>query len=323
MFVALSATWLGASNAVREIVKERHILRREVDAGLSPSAYVASKALVLGSVAMVQGAILALIACAGQQPPTGGALLGSGRVELAAAGALVGLAATALGLALSAVATAPDRALALLPMTLVTELALAGGWASDLSAPGLGLLRDLTGAHWGVDLIGATVAGDAGAWLWATSVLLALTALGALALAVSVTIGGSPAGSTSDDRDPAVVAAAPAEVTTAPVVTPPEAPVAAVVTQTTEVAVRPVTPAAPATTTAPEPTTTTTTTTTTAPPAPTPTTVAPTTATTYATPPPSAGSAAPSSGVTTASASPVAWWSPWFWMTWMGGAGQT
>jgi ABC-type multidrug transport system ATPase subunit len=185
MFVALAATWLGASNAVREIVKERHILRREVDAGLAPSAYVVSKAVVLGSVAMVQGAVLALIACAGQQPPTSGALLGSGRLELALAGALVGLAATGLGLVLSSVATSPDRALALLPMTLVAELALAGGWATSLTAPGLPILRDLTGAHWGVDLIGATVAGHGGSWLWSALVLLVLTG-GALVVTIAM-----------------------------------------------------------------------------------------------------------------------------------------
>ena len=169
---------------MREIVKERHILRREVDAGLAPSAYVAAKAIVLGSLTMLQTTVLATIACAAQHPPAGGAL-GSGRLELAAAAALVGLAATALGLLLSAVVTSPDKALAVLPMTLVTELALAGGWASTLTAPGLAVLRDLTGARWGVEAIGATVATASGTWLHAALVLLALTA-GSLVLTVGL-----------------------------------------------------------------------------------------------------------------------------------------
>jgi hypothetical protein len=184
MFVALSATWLGASNAVREIVKERHILRREVDAGLAPSAYVAAKAIVLGALTMLQTTILASIACSAQHPPTGGAL-GSGRLELAVAGALVGLAATALGLLLSATVTSPDKALALLPMTLVTELALAGGWAASLTTPGLEVLRDLTGARWGVEAIGATVAEDRATWLHASIILLGLTA-GALVVTAAL-----------------------------------------------------------------------------------------------------------------------------------------
>jgi ABC-type multidrug transport system ATPase subunit len=184
MFVALSATWLGASNAVREIVKERHIVRREVDAGLDPSAYVAAKALVLGCTTVVQTTILTLIACAGQHPPAAGAL-GSSRAELVVAGALAGLAATALGLLLSALSTSPDRALALLPMTLVTELALAGHWTAHITSPGLTALRDVTGAHWGVAAIGATVGGSAAGWFGAVAVLLALTGA-ALGLTVAL-----------------------------------------------------------------------------------------------------------------------------------------
>ena len=84
MFVALSATWLGASNAVREIVKERHIVRREVDAGLAPSAYVAAKVLVLGVITMVQSAVLAIVACIGQRPPAERGAPRPGRVELVA-----------------------------------------------------------------------------------------------------------------------------------------------------------------------------------------------------------------------------------------------
>ena len=183
MFVALSATWLGASNAVREIVKERHILRREVDAGLFPSAYVASKAIVLGLVTMAQTSALTLIACASQRPSSSGALLGSGWVELAVIGALVGLAGTALGLLLSALATSPDKALALLPMSLVCELVLAGRWASDATAPGLSALRDLTGAHWGVSAILATVTQSPATWFGAAAVLVLLAA-GSLALTV-------------------------------------------------------------------------------------------------------------------------------------------
>ena len=44
--LALGATWLGTSNAIREIVKELPVYERERAIGLSASAYVASKALV-------------------------------------------------------------------------------------------------------------------------------------------------------------------------------------------------------------------------------------------------------------------------------------
>jgi len=56
--IVLGATYLGAGNAVREIVKERAILARERAAGLSSGAYLISKALVLGVLTIVQSIVL-------------------------------------------------------------------------------------------------------------------------------------------------------------------------------------------------------------------------------------------------------------------------
>ena len=359
MFIALSATWLGASNAVREIVKERHILRREVDAGLCPSAYVASKAIVLGAVTMAQTIVLTLIACAGQHP-AGGALLGSGWVELAVAGALVGLAASALGLLLSALATSPDKALALLPMSLVGELVLAGRWAADASAPGLPALRDLTGAHWGVNAILATVTGSAGSWVGAAAVLLLLSA-GALGLTVvmvehhtrsaldqvSLAERLDTVRSFAKERGSIVAGVASLGVLAvaislvvggtghaavrphAPVVAAPAVVAAAPAAPAPEVVPATVAPA-PATTPAVQtvvvPVTTTTvapapTTTTTEAPTTT-TTVPATTPTTYATPAPSSPAAVPSGQVAATSASTAGWWTPWFWFNWVATGGK-
>ncbi|MHB1929139.1 MAG: ATP-binding cassette domain-containing protein, partial [Acidimicrobiales bacterium] len=54
----LGATYLGASNSIREIVKERGILERDRAIGTSASAYVMSKVVVLGGITLVQAAIL-------------------------------------------------------------------------------------------------------------------------------------------------------------------------------------------------------------------------------------------------------------------------
>jgi ABC-type multidrug transport system ATPase subunit len=357
MFVALSATWLGASNAVREIVKERHIVRREVDAGLAPSAYVVAKALVLGCTTVLQTTILTLVACAGQHPPAAGAL-GASRVELAVAGALAGLAATALGLCLSSLSTSPDRALALLPMTLVTELALAGHWTANVRSPGLTLLRDLTGAHWGVAAVGATVSGSTRDWLGAVAVLGAPTAaalLGTIALVRHHTRAAvarpSSAGArlgaleaVARERGRPIVGVAALGVLAVSVciaaagtghgpVTPHDPVVAAPATPaaSTPAALAPA--AAPTTAPAPVvvPATTLTAahpvrtvadpTTTTTVPYVSPTTVPATTPTTYVTPT-TTKPAAPTGGVTAASTTSAPWWSPWFWMSWMASGGK-
>lgn len=191
--VALSATWLGVSGSIREIVKERHIVQREVGAGLSPSAFVASKALVLGAITALQAAVLTAIACYGHDLPVHGAVLGNGRLELMAVGAAVGVAATALGLLLSSLATSPDKALALLPVALVAQLALAGSWATDLTSAPLVVVRSLFSAHWGIEAFTASVWDDPGQWTSASVSLALLTAATVLATVAMVTHHTRPA----------------------------------------------------------------------------------------------------------------------------------
>ena len=60
--VLLGATWLGANNAIREIARERALFERERAVGLSTSAYVLSKAIVLGAITAVQAFVLVPIA---------------------------------------------------------------------------------------------------------------------------------------------------------------------------------------------------------------------------------------------------------------------
>jgi ABC-type multidrug transport system ATPase subunit len=348
MFVALSATWLGASNTVREVVKERHIVRREVDAGMAPSAYVAAKGLVLGGVTMVQSGILAVVACSAQHPAAHGALL-PGRPELVLVAALTGLAAAWLGLLLSALVTSPDKALAILPMTLVTELVLAGRWAATVTAPGLPALRSITGARWGVDAIGASVAADSSALIRSMAVLGALSVASLVGAGALVRRHTRPADATrklrelaavADRRGPAIVGTsalgtlvlALGTVAVGLVGSPvsPDGVVAA--TTPSAVAAAPAPAEQPAATTpAPAPTQVPATTpvkravapatTTTTTPTTVPTTVAPepTTSTTYAVPTTQAPK--PSGGVTATSASAPAWWSPWYWIAVMSGQG--
>ncbi len=173
VFLAITITWLGSASAIREIVKERQILQRERAAGLSPSAYVSSKVVVLGLLIIIQAGIFTTIACVDQDPPAHGAVLGWGLGELIVTTALTGLAAVALGLVLSALVNTPDKALTILPITLVAQLVLSGAWGSVATLPGITQLSNLTGAYWGVKAIEATVTGDAGAW-WSAIIALAL-----------------------------------------------------------------------------------------------------------------------------------------------------
>ena len=152
----LAATYLGASNSIREIVKERPILERERATGLSASVYVLSKALVLGAFTIVQAFLLVLIGTARQGGPAHGAVLSSGRVELFLVAALSGVAAMALGLLISALVTNADKALTILPVILFAQFLLTGGLFNVRTTPGLEQLSYVTSAHWGYSAAAST-----------------------------------------------------------------------------------------------------------------------------------------------------------------------
>ncbi|MEO5680009.1 MAG: ATP-binding cassette domain-containing protein, partial [Acidimicrobiales bacterium] len=175
-FLAMTITWLGAAGAVREVVKERHILRRERLVGVSLSSYLTGKALFLSAVTAVQVVPLTAIALLGQQAPMGGPALGSALLEILVVAVVVAVAAVATGLLVSAWASSSEKAMTALPVVLIASLALAGPWAEG-RGPSLAVLRDLIPARWAAVAVQATVSGDAGRW-W-----LGLAALAGLAAA--------------------------------------------------------------------------------------------------------------------------------------------
>lgn len=149
--VLLGATWLGANNAIREIASERALFLRERSAGLSVSAYVASKALVLGVLTAVQAGVLVAIATAAQGGPEDAVVLGWPLGELMVVAALAGVASMALSLVVSAVVGTPDRATTLLPIVLILQFVLsAGGVLPEIvDKPVLRETAYLSSAQWG------------------------------------------------------------------------------------------------------------------------------------------------------------------------------
>lgn len=154
--LALSATWLGASNSVREIVKERAIYLRERSVGLLPSAYVASKLVVLAMLTVIQAVVLANIGLAGQEgvgaADGGGVFAG----DLVLNTAIAGIAGMTLGLLISGVVSSPDRALTVLPILLIAQLVLANP-QFEIDRPPLRELSQLASAKWAFSANAATI----------------------------------------------------------------------------------------------------------------------------------------------------------------------
>ena len=123
----LAMVWIGSSNSIREIVKERRTFLRERAVGVSPSSLVASRWAVLSAITIVQAVVLYVTATSRQQRPVGdGVLLPSGNVELIVAFALVGLASVGIGLVLSGLVQDTSKAMALLPIVLIPVILFSG-----------------------------------------------------------------------------------------------------------------------------------------------------------------------------------------------------
>jgi len=124
IFMAMfSSLWFGCSNAVREIVDEQTIYRRERQTGLKIPSYILSKLVVLSVVALAQCFSVVLIcllvnhALSLSLPEAGAAIL----IMF-----LVAVNGSLIGLLISALVATPEKALTLFPLILIPELLLCG-----------------------------------------------------------------------------------------------------------------------------------------------------------------------------------------------------
>jgi len=124
IFMAMfSSLWFGCSNAVREIVDEQTIYRRERQTGLKIPSYILSKLTILSFVAFVQCFSVVLIclfvnhALSLSLPEAGAAIL----IMF-----LVAVNGSLIGLLISSLVSTPEKALTLFPLILIPELLLCG-----------------------------------------------------------------------------------------------------------------------------------------------------------------------------------------------------
>ncbi|HZE29839.1 MAG TPA: FHA domain-containing protein [Actinoallomurus sp.] len=125
MILCIGGCLTGAANAVRELVKERPIYQRERAVGLSRSAYLTSKLLVLGVITIGQGIALTLVAMLGVDMRDKGVIT-SPLPELIIAVALLSFTAMTLGLLISAVVKTSEMTMPLLVLTTLVQIVFCG-----------------------------------------------------------------------------------------------------------------------------------------------------------------------------------------------------
>ncbi|MEU1653000.1 FHA domain-containing protein [Streptomyces pristinaespiralis] len=201
LILCVGAVLTGAANAVRELVKERPIYQRERAVGLSRSAYLMSKVVVLGTITVLQAIVLTLVALAGVDlgAPGGEGVLLPPLPELTLAVALLSFTAMMLGLLISALVRKEEVTMPLLVLLAIVQVVFCGAL---LKLDGVAVIEQLAwlvpsrwalGAMAGTIGLGRIVPGEltadplfehsAGVWLLDMGMLLVLSALFCLLVA--------------------------------------------------------------------------------------------------------------------------------------------
>ncbi|WP_165618411.1 ABC transporter permease, partial [Mycobacterium talmoniae] len=189
--LTVAAVVMGLALTIRDPLAERFVLWREQSVGLSASAHLAAKLLVYTVVALIQTAVLTVVAVPGDRAPTGG---GAPILELYLAVAGTAVVSAMIGLALSALANYPLQLLVMFVLVILVSLVFCGGMAPITGRPGFEQVSWLVPARWGfaaaassvdlrtIDLLAADDILWTPGWWWFDMTILAV--LGMLAVDV-------------------------------------------------------------------------------------------------------------------------------------------
>ncbi|MGW1467498.1 FHA domain-containing protein [Streptomyces sp. NPDC002308] len=156
LVLAVGISLAGAANSVRELIKERIIYERERATGLSRSAYLMSKVVVLGVITMLQGVIICAIGLHGRQLPEEGLVM-SPAAEICVSIMATGFASVMVGLVISSLVKTAEKTMPLLVMFAIVQVVFAGVLFQIFDSPGLEQLAWLAPSRWGVSAVGTTL----------------------------------------------------------------------------------------------------------------------------------------------------------------------
>ena len=146
--VAISAIWLGAQNAAREIVSEQAIYKRERMFNLKILPYIFSKISVLSFFSIIQSAIFIFILFIRYNNSDITDLNEPFKLFLWMI--FLSIVSTFLGLLLSSMVRTTERAMTILPLILLPQIMLAG-IISKISNGLVEFISYLTLSRWGVE----------------------------------------------------------------------------------------------------------------------------------------------------------------------------
>ncbi|WP_128378249.1 FHA domain-containing protein [Streptomyces cavernae] len=159
LILCVGGVLTGAANAVRELVKERVIHQRERAVGLSRSAYVMSKVVVLGTITVAQAVVLTLVALLGVDlnAPGGEGVLLPPLLEITVAVALLAFTAMMLGLLVSALVRKEEVTMPLLVLLAIVQVVFCGALLNLDGVPGIAQLSWLVPSRWALGAMASTI----------------------------------------------------------------------------------------------------------------------------------------------------------------------
>ena len=156
LLLVLGAAFMGGAASILELVKERAIYERERSVGLSNSAYLASKVLVLGAITAVQAGLFAFLALWGRPGLQDPLIFLSGTLEIASVVAALAVVSMVVGLLLSALIATREAAMPVLVVVTMAQVVLSGAiqlrWEWILDGP-----AKIDPAYWAMNALSASV----------------------------------------------------------------------------------------------------------------------------------------------------------------------
>ncbi|MGW0363640.1 FHA domain-containing protein [Streptomyces sp. NPDC002990] len=156
LILAVGMCFSGAANSVRELIKERVIYERERATGLSRSAYLMSKVIVLGVITAIQGVIICGIGFFPRDLPTEGLLMPPA-VELCLSVIALGFTSMMFGLVISSLVKTSEKTMPLLVMFAIVQVVFTGILFQVYDSPGLEQFAWLMPSRWAVAAAGTTL----------------------------------------------------------------------------------------------------------------------------------------------------------------------
>ncbi|MEU6826863.1 FHA domain-containing protein [Streptomyces atriruber] len=156
LILAVGMCFSGAANSVRELIKERVIYERERATGLSRSAYLMSKVIVLGVITAIQGVIICGIGFAPRELPAEGLIMPPA-VEICLTIIALGFTSMMFGLVISSLVKTSEKTMPLLVMFAIVQVVFTGVLFQIYGSPGLEQFAWLMPSRWAIAGAGATL----------------------------------------------------------------------------------------------------------------------------------------------------------------------